>query len=277
MDLQRLALLTQKPALFEAGEAHFWDDPYIATQMLKAHLDPTTDAASRKPETIERTVDWIIQRSGIQAGQRLLDLGCGPGLYTALFAERGIQVTGVDFSENSLRYAREHDPHSTYILADYTQLDLVDKFDVITLIYGDFCVLDDVKRATLLHKITHLLNPNGYFIFDVSSLWHPNYQQEKSSWSVVLQDGFWKPSPYLLLFQTFDYPEDTTKLAQYIVIEAADIMSVYRIWTRYYTPESLAQVLTTLQVEEFYSDLMGTPLQPDSEWLGVVAQHILKR
>lgn len=53
-------------------------------------------------------------RTGLQsaagggAGKKLLDLGCGPGLYAELFDDRGFQVTGLDFSRRSVQYAREH-------------------------------------------------------------------------------------------------------------------------------------------------------------------------
>ena len=47
LNLRQLAELTRRPAAMERSAARFWDDPYIARQMLKAHLDPNTDAASR--------------------------------------------------------------------------------------------------------------------------------------------------------------------------------------------------------------------------------------
>ena len=39
----------------------FWTDEYIAKNMLKAHLDPNKDAASRNHKTIKKTVDFIIE------------------------------------------------------------------------------------------------------------------------------------------------------------------------------------------------------------------------
>ena len=36
---------------------------------------------------------------------KILDLGCGPGLYAELLAKKGHSITGVDFSENSIQYA----------------------------------------------------------------------------------------------------------------------------------------------------------------------------
>ncbi len=73
--------------------------------MLATHLDPTIDLASRRPETIDRTVAWIVETLGLEPGDSVLDLGCGPGLYTQRFAQRGQRVSGVDYSRRSIEYA----------------------------------------------------------------------------------------------------------------------------------------------------------------------------
>jgi len=128
-----------RPLLYERTEVKFWTDPYIATQMLEAHLNPNTDAASRKPDFICRCAAWM--SSLLPKGASLLDIGCGPGLYTKRFAERGLRVTGLDFSENSIAYAREHDFESQYIIQDYLKMDFIESFDMITIIYYDYGAL----------------------------------------------------------------------------------------------------------------------------------------
>ena len=82
--LARLADLQQKPAPFTPGEPLFWDDPHISSQMLTVHLSPDVDAASRRPETIDRSVGWLITTLKLNPGDAVLDLGCGPGLYLSL-------------------------------------------------------------------------------------------------------------------------------------------------------------------------------------------------
>ena len=49
----------KRPALYERTTEQFWNDQYIATQMLKAHLDPNNDAASRTPDFIHRCAEWV--------------------------------------------------------------------------------------------------------------------------------------------------------------------------------------------------------------------------
>ena len=78
--LSQLIDLQQKPEPFITGEPLFWNDPHISKQMLKVHLDPNIDAASRKAKVIDHSVQWMIEMLGLQSGDAVLDLGCGPGL-----------------------------------------------------------------------------------------------------------------------------------------------------------------------------------------------------
>ncbi|MBN1286190.1 MAG: class I SAM-dependent methyltransferase [Anaerolineae bacterium] len=276
LDLVQLAALAgRRPALFEPAEPQFWTDPYIAQQMLKTHLDPDIDAASRHPAIIDATVAWIIERLGLAAGDALLDLGCGPGLYCKRFAARGLDVTGVDFSENSLRYAREH-AHGTetYVLLNYLDLDYTNRFDVVTLIYGDFCPLSDAQRATLLGHIHRALKPGGHFVFDVTTPVQNRRTVIPPVWSVHKDGGFWKPGPHLMLAQVFDYPADDAILEQYIVVEADGKTTVYHNWFKAFTEETITPLLEAhgFRVAGLYNDLTGAPCTPDSPWLGIVAQ-----
>jgi len=242
--LDLLAAYQRPPELFAASPQPMWTDPYISRQMLAAHLDPEVEAASRHPDAIDRTVSWITGVLGLEPGDALLDLGCGPGLYCRRFAERGLRVTGVDFSENSIRHAREHDGVSRYQCCDYRTLELTDSFDAVTLIYGDFCVLSDLERDELLGTVRRSLRPPGHFVFDVStSALYRARRGAQPHWSVADQAGFWKPGPHLVLKQVFDYPSHDTLLEHYIVIDESGVASVYHVWLHCYSAESLTAVL----------------------------------
>lgn len=274
LDLAAIGTLTQKPALFSGGTVEFWKDPHIAKHMLEAHLDPDFEAASRRPETIDAIVSWLIDHLDMQAGDRLMDLGCGPGLYCRRFAERGLLVTGVDFSENSINYAREQDPNSTYIVQDYRNLDVPGPFDLVTLIYGDLCVLDDDKRDHLLAYIHRVLKPGGYFVFDVTTFQHHRLRSSGTSWEVAPEGGFWTAAPHLSLKQCFHYPDDDVTMEQYLVIEDDSTLNVYRNWYHYYNAETISAVIQNhgFVVQGVYGDLTGAPLTDESEWIAVVAQ-----
>lgn len=278
--LDALRELQQKPAPFTPGEPLFWTDPYISQQMLLAHLSPHTDAASRRPETIERSVAWLIDALELQPGQSVLDLGCGPGLYALRLAERGLSVTGVDFSQNSIDYAveqaRERNLQIAYRYQNYLTLEDVACYDAALLIYGDFCPLAPEKRQQLLRNIHRALKEGGRFVLDVSTRNLRVRCGARTDWK-VLNSGFWRPGQHLVLTQGFDYPELSLYLDQYIVIEADGRMTAYRNWFQDYTRETITAELTQngFVVQSVWGDLTGTPYSDEADWIGIIAQKYI--
>ena len=273
--ISQLIDLQEKPAPFTPGEALFWNDPHISKQLLKVHLDPNMDAASRRPGYIDRSVEWFIKTLGLQPGASLLDLGCGPGLYASRFARTGFTITGVDYSRKSIdyasHYASENNLNITYRFQNYLELDDENQYDAAFLIYGDFCPLNPEQRSTLLKNIHRALKPNGRFVLDVSTREHRKKYGNKNHW-YASQSGFWKPDPHLVLEEGFDYPEEFIWLDQYTVIEADGKVSVYRNWFQDYTPETITAELSRggFSVESLWGDLTGTPHAPNSEWIGLI-------
>jgi SAM-dependent methyltransferase len=243
--------------------------------MLAAHLDPNTEAASRRPEIIDRYVRWLIETLGLQTGASLLDLGCGPGLYASRFAQAGFHVTGVDYSRRSIEYAKkfasERALHITYRYQNYLELTDEDQYDAAFLIYGDFCPLSPEQRATLLKNIQRALKPNGKFVLDVTTRECRKKYGNKNRWYAA-SSGFWKPGAHLVLEEGFDYPEQSLWLDQFTVIEADGKVSVYRNWFQDYTPDTITEELTQggFVVDGCWGDLTGTPYTPDSEWIGLI-------
>jgi len=276
LDIEKLLDIADRPTLFSSG-APFWNDPYLSEQLLAAHLDQETDAASRRIPTVQRTVDWIVSqaRGRLLPKGSILDLGCGPGLHSQRFANLGLKVVGVDLSQRSLQYARreaqQHGLDICYICCDYTALQVKRQFDAICLIYCDLGALTDQERDQLLQIVQSALVPGGYFFFDVHTKRRRSHTAD-ASWEVS-EGGFWHCGPHLLLTKHFDYG-DGVFLDQYVVINSDAKATVYRIWERTYNPATATDLLQRngLQVEGMFGDLQGTPLQQDSECLGVIAR-----
>jgi 2-polyprenyl-3-methyl-5-hydroxy-6-metoxy-1,4-benzoquinol methylase len=273
--ISQLIQLQQKPAPFTPGEALFWDDPHISSQMLEVHLNPDIDAASRQPETIDRSVKWLIEILGLKIGDSILDLGCGPGLYASRFARAGLQVTGVDYSRRSIeyaiKYANENKLNICYRYQNYLELNDENQYQGAFLIYGDFCPLSPEQRSRLLRNVHRALKPGGNFVLDVSTREHRKKYGVKNGWHAA-ERGFWKPGPHLVLEQGFDYPEQSIWLDQYTVVETDRKISVYRNWFQDYTPESITAELSQagFSVESLWGDLTGIPYTPESEWIGLL-------
>lgn len=61
--------------------------------------------------------------SHLQPGDRVLDVGCGPGLpIAAHLVSSGLEVIGIDISEAQIELARRHVPEATFLVRDMCEL-----------------------------------------------------------------------------------------------------------------------------------------------------------
>ena len=107
MPITEIISKSEMPELYEKGTSFMWTDEHISKQILNIHLNPDIDLGSRKKSTIENTASWILKTQKEKGKLNILDLGCGPGLYTEIFAAKGHNVTGIDISKDSIEYAKK--------------------------------------------------------------------------------------------------------------------------------------------------------------------------
>ncbi len=245
MNIEQIKKLSNKPRLYEKGSSVMWTDPYISKQLLELHVNPENDLASRSQVKIERIINWILERTD-KPRMKILDLGCGPGLYAERLAQKGHSVVGVDYSENSIRYAtkqaKEKQLDIEYLNKNYLDLDVDNQFDLVILIYLDFCVLLPNERDKVLENIYKALKKGGLFICDVVN--EKNIEQKTISQSWEVQErGFWKNTPYIALTNGYHYPEAKALANQHIVISEDDTVDTYIFWSHYYEKSDLLRIL----------------------------------
>lgn len=268
--------LKEKPPLYAASTAPFWDDVHISKCMLRAHLDADLEAASRKSDFMDASVSWICETSYKPGQNELLDLGCGPGLYAERFARAGFLVTGIDFSSRSIAYAKESAEKNhlfiRYLYQNYLDIEYENAFDVVTLIYCDFGVLSSADRHTLLQKVKKAIKPGGMLFIDGYGAKQWNHFSEGRT-TTYHEKGFWSENPHLCIQSNYRYPASANFLEQYVIVQK-DTCDCFNIWNQVFSPESLGNELrhAGFASVDFYDDAAGKAYTGEANTLCAVAR-----
>ena len=275
---KELKEINSRPAPFQFYTAdELWTDEYTARQMLQYHLNDAIDLSSRNTNFIESSVEWIVSRFGVDKHTEIADFGCGPGLYAKRLAEKEAKVTGIDFSENSLKYAKEVAAREgldiDYVHANYLEFETDKKFDLIIMIMCDFCALSPEQRKTLLAKFSSILKSGGSVLLDVHSLNLFNQKVESATYELNQLNSFWSPEDYYCFVNTFKYEEEKVTLDKYTIIEESRTRTVYN-WLQHFSKDSLQDEFEEngFKVEDFYSDVAGSSFDPETSEIAVVAK-----
>jgi len=114
----------------------------------------------------DQEVDFLVRALGLQRGDRVLDVGCGPGRHALALARVGLDVVGVDRSPDFLRIATEaaraDDLPATFVEQDVRALDFSAEFDAaICLCQGGFGLLGGHDEPGVFGRIAAALRPGG--------------------------------------------------------------------------------------------------------------------
>ncbi len=272
--------ISSRPEPFQFYTAEdLWTDEHTSMKMLEYHLNESIDLSSRNADFIARSANWIVSHFGVNTSTKIADFGCGPGLYTILFAEAGAEVAGVDFSARSIAYARgaadQKGLEITYCEKNYLEFETEKRFDLITMVFCDFCALSPSQRRTLLARFHAFLKPGGSVLLDVHSLNVFDSREEAAVYERNQLDHFWSSEDYYGFLNTYKYDNEKVTLDKYTIIEKTRRRVVYN-WLQYFSQASLRDELEKngFQVVEFYSDVAGTAFSSSSPDMAVVARKM---
>jgi SAM-dependent methyltransferase len=109
----------------------------------------------------------VFERLLLLPGTRLLDAGCGSGLFAELAAQGGADVTGLDAAPGLVEYARRRRPEMRYVVGDLERMSFGDgAFDVVTA-FSSVLYADDPRRA--LAEIARVTAPSGRAVVTIGT------------------------------------------------------------------------------------------------------------
>jgi len=104
--------------------------------------------------------DWVMRKAGDARNLTVCDVGCGSGRFVNALAQRGAQVTGLDFAPTMLELARKLVAESgvadrcDFVLSDVADWKIREEFDLVIAIgFWDY-IADPLGRLEVIRGIT---------------------------------------------------------------------------------------------------------------------------
>lgn len=117
----------------------------------------------------ENIRNYLINKSGITEGDRILDVGCGTGVLIAEFEEKGLQYHGLDLSFSALRFARDICLGKVLLQGDGLSLPLKD--NVYDFSFCHFCLMWIQNPGSVVKEMTRVTKSGG----SVAAFAEPDY------------------------------------------------------------------------------------------------------
>jgi SAM-dependent methyltransferase len=224
----RPASIPPWPVPFDPLAELDWGRPEYARRLLREHLDQSHDGASRRQSVIAGQVRRL-RRLIPSAPARILDAGCGPGLYAVPFARLGYDVTGIDVSAAALRHARGL-ARATRLLgtARFVKGDLRGValpeagFDAAFLVYFVLEAFSRAEQPKVLARLAASLATNGTLIVEMRL--HPDQPPGRIDWWDVVPNSLLSDRRHLLLGDAvYDHRRHTYVLREVAVFDDGSV------------------------------------------------------
>ena len=266
------------PTPWSEGDNIPWSEPDFSERMLAEHLSQEHDLASRKSATIDEHVDWIFSTVLDGRPARVLDLGCGPGLYAHRLSSLGCEYVGLDFSPASIRHAREvaeaQGLRCRFVHADVRDEDFGNGFDLVMMIFGQLNVFPRDRAMEILSKAHAALEPGGRLLLEMQVAEKIQEGGEAGPSWYSATSGLFSDTPHLVLQENSWDAEAAASTNRFMVIDAeSGAVNSYALSNEAYTEQELDDALRSVgfgEVQRFPS-LRGTAATGETDLPVVVA------
>jgi len=279
MELLDVVERLSNPAPWSEVDKIPWDDPDFSERMLREHLSQQHDSASRRFETIDLQVAWI--HSTVLGGvpTRVLDLGCGPGLYASRLARLGYTCQGIDFSPASIVYAEATSQREglacSYQHADLRHAGYGSGFGLTMLIFGEFNAFRPADARTILSKAYTALAPGGRLLLEPHTF---DIVREiglaPASW-YSSPAGLFSDLPHIVITDNTWREEESVAVTRHYVVDAATgEVTRHGQSLQAYTDEEYRSLLAECGFVnvEMLPSLTGEPVEGEYGLLAIVAE-----
>ena len=129
----------------------------------------------RNSKDAAKIVSLISRTIKLQPNLKVLDLACGNGRHSILFAKKGCNVLGIDLSEYLISQAKKklksdylsHFNKLKFEIRDMRNINHIGGFDLVVNLFSSFGYFSrDKDNTKVVKSVYDALKPGGYFFFD---------------------------------------------------------------------------------------------------------------
>lgn len=279
--LQLIDLIERKipPEPWVEGEKIPWHEAGFSQRMLMEHLSQEHDAASRRAVIIDRHVEWIHNRVLAGKPAKILELGCGPGLYTSRLAQLGHRCVGIDYGPASIAYARQQAQDQgldcEYIEADIRLTDYGEGYELVMMVHGELNVFRPAEIRDLLLRGLAGLQPGGHLLAEVHTLATVQATGESGSRWYSSPGGLFSERPHICLQEAYWDARAKVSTERYHIVDAeSGSIQRYAASMQGFSEEEYLALFVDCGYREakIYPAMTGEPAEGESPYIVLVAQ-----
>lgn len=253
-----------------------WGDPEFSERMLGEHLTQDHELASRRLDTIDRQVELLRGWLGLESGQSLLDMTCGPGLVARAFARHGIAVTGVDIAPAAIRHAIEITGGlpCIFIEADAREVPLpVAEFDAAIYLYGQPGVPKPDDQREILTRIRRALRPGAPIVLEVRDAASVD-RRPQMRWWTGSRSLFGRNDHLVLTERIWDEEARTTVERDIVLDVETGAMTTFGVTERAYETDEVEALLAGVGFAsvEFHPAWDGLEFNDSASWMVAIGR-----
>lgn len=272
------------PVPWEEGEKIPWNDPDFSRRMLREHLSQEHDAASRRFSIIDLQVNWIHNELLQGRPSRILDLGCGPGLYVHRLVRLGHRCIGIDFGPASVAYAAEEAHRlglqSQFIEGDVRNTEFRSQYELIMMLYGEFNTFTRADSELILRKAYCALADGGILLLEVHTLEAVRSLGAAGKSWYTAREGLFSDRPHICMAESFWDEDQGVAIERFFIVDAeTGAVSRHILHTKGYTQDDYVTLLaeTGFRTVDRFESLGGHETRHEGleVWVARKASHSL--
>ena len=254
----------------------------LAEQFLRCRTEQGF-VGLRPFKKVEAHVTWLAQNVGLPPGAAILDIGCGPGLYSNRLARFGYHITGIDLAQPLLDYAQAEAEQQglgnvcVYRRQSMFDLDNEAEFEAVLLINSIVNQLAWTELQALLTRIHTALEPGGHLFveFKITPGGLISAGPRVTESISFLAQSPWCDQFHAWMVRELTFPATSERVTHHLILGPDGQPAEY--WSRFklYSIPTLTNLLQAcgFEVQDVFGQTLGQPPQTTDEFCFIWAQR----